>query len=238
MGAILGGTMRSPLTGILFAIELTGDLHMLLPLVVAVAAAHAFTVLTLRRSILTEKVARRGFHVSREYAIDALEILFVRDVMNTGPRVLSADAPLHDALAALSDDGSEKSQHLFPVLDGDARLVGALSQAEILALTRDPKNLERTIGELADPRPPTIFTNQTLRTAVFQMAEAGVTRLLVVNPADSRRLVGKLALHDLLKAQTRHLEEEQRRQRILPWEYILPQWMRQALGNATSGPPS
>src|SRR5262249_49721651 len=73
MGAILGGTMRSPLTGIVFAVELTHDFNCLLPLLVAVPIAHAFTVLTLRRSILTEKVARRGFHVTREYAIDPLE---------------------------------------------------------------------------------------------------------------------------------------------------------------------
>src|SRR5213079_261945 len=70
MGAILGGTMRSPLTGIVFAIELTHDINMVLPLLVAVTMAHGFTVLALRRSILTEKVARRGFHLSREYATD------------------------------------------------------------------------------------------------------------------------------------------------------------------------
>src|ERR1700685_1873002 len=50
MGAILGGTMRSPLTGIIFAVELTHDMNMFLPLVIAVTVAHAFTVLTLRRS--------------------------------------------------------------------------------------------------------------------------------------------------------------------------------------------
>ena len=37
-----------------------------------------FTVLVLKRSILTEKVARRGYHLSREYAVDPLEILFAR----------------------------------------------------------------------------------------------------------------------------------------------------------------
>ena len=68
MGAILGGTMRSPFTGVVFALELTHDVNVLLPLLVAVTLAHAFTVLTLRRSILTEKVARRGFHLTREYA--------------------------------------------------------------------------------------------------------------------------------------------------------------------------
>ena len=44
MGAILGGTMRSPFTGIVFAIELTHDLNMMLPLMIAVTIAHAFTV--------------------------------------------------------------------------------------------------------------------------------------------------------------------------------------------------
>ena len=73
--------MRSPFTGMLFAIELTHDTNILLPLLVACFAAHGFTVLTLRRSILTEKVARRGFHLSREYSVDPLELLRVRDVM-------------------------------------------------------------------------------------------------------------------------------------------------------------
>jgi CIC family chloride channel protein len=83
MGAILGGTMRAPLTGVIFALELTHDINMLLPLLIAVSMAHAFTVLVLKRSILTEKIARRGYHLSREYAIDPLEILFVREVMRT-----------------------------------------------------------------------------------------------------------------------------------------------------------
>ena len=49
-------------------------------------------MLTLRRSILTEKVSRRGFHLSREYAVDPLEILFVREVMRTNVVALPAEA--------------------------------------------------------------------------------------------------------------------------------------------------
>jgi len=81
MGAILGGTMRSPFTGIVFAFELTHDPNIMLPLLIAAALAHATTVLLLRRSILTEKVSRRGFHMSREYSVDPLETLLVRDVL-------------------------------------------------------------------------------------------------------------------------------------------------------------
>src|SRR4029079_2076774 len=98
MGAILGGTMRSPLTGIVFALELTHDVNMLLPLLVAVTIAHGFTVLVLSRSILTEKVARRGFHLSREYSVDPLEILFAREVMRPDIVALRAGSAF-DALA-------------------------------------------------------------------------------------------------------------------------------------------
>jgi CIC family chloride channel protein len=100
MGAILGGTMRSPLTGVFFACELTGDFGMLLPVLVATTCAHLFTVLAMKRSILTEKVARRGFHVSREYGIDPLEVLFVSDVIAGGP----AAAVLQEGPVAFPDE--------------------------------------------------------------------------------------------------------------------------------------
>ena len=96
MGAILGGTMRAPFTAILFALELTHDINMLLPLLVAGMLAHATTVLLLKRSILTEKVARRGFHITREYATDPLEILFVREVMRTRLVALPAEATVEE----------------------------------------------------------------------------------------------------------------------------------------------
>jgi len=96
MGAILGGTMRSPFTGIIFALELTHDVNMLLPLLIAVVIAHGFTVLVMRRSILTEKVSRRGYHLSREYSTDPLEIIFVREVMRTNIVALSDKMSLQD----------------------------------------------------------------------------------------------------------------------------------------------
>jgi CIC family chloride channel protein len=92
MGAILGGTMRAPLTGVVFALELTHDVNMLLPLLLAVTIAHGFTVLTLRRSILTEKISRRGYHLSREYSTDPLEIIFAREVARTVEATVFAEA--------------------------------------------------------------------------------------------------------------------------------------------------
>src|SRR4029079_17174329 len=73
MAAMMGGTMRSPLTAMIFTLELTHDLNLLPALLVSCIAAHALTVLWLRRSILTEKVARGGYHVTRGYSVDTLD---------------------------------------------------------------------------------------------------------------------------------------------------------------------
>jgi hypothetical protein len=103
MGAILGGTMRAPLTGVVFALELTHDVNMLLPLLLAVTIAHGFTVLTLRRSILTEKISRRGYHLSREYSTDPLEIIFAREVAREAEEALGAE-PLGHGVVAYADE--------------------------------------------------------------------------------------------------------------------------------------
>ncbi len=84
LAGVLGGVMRSPLTGVVFALELTHRYEALLPLLIGATAAYAISVLVLRRSVLTEKVARRGVHLSREYSVDPLEVLFVGDVMSDG----------------------------------------------------------------------------------------------------------------------------------------------------------
>jgi CBS domain-containing protein len=131
MGAILGGTMRSPFTGIIFTLELTHDVNVLLPLLVAAVIVHAFTVLTLRRSILTEKVSRCGYHLSREYAIDPLEILFVREGMRTNSVALPANLLLTDVLQSSRSDGAQRGQRLYPVVDNAARLIGVVTRSTL-----------------------------------------------------------------------------------------------------------
>src|SRR3546814_4564390 len=70
--------MRSPFTGVIFALELTHEWSAGMALMIAASSAYGISVLILKRSVLTEKVARKGFHLTREYSVDPLEILFVR----------------------------------------------------------------------------------------------------------------------------------------------------------------
>jgi H+/Cl- antiporter ClcA len=210
MGAILGGTMRAPFTSILFAVELTHDMNVMLPLLVASMLAHATTVLLLKRSILTEKVARRGFHITREYATDPLEIIFVREVMSTRVAAIPADSTAADLQPMLLREPHERGQNLFPLVDQDQHLKGVITRRELRDITKS--------GDLNAPlslrEPIVTYPDEPLRVVVFRMAETGITRMPVVEP-DTGRLVGMVSLDDLLKARARNLTEERHRERVL-----------------------
>ena len=223
MAAILGGTMRSPFTGIIFAIELTHDVNMLLPLLVAVVVAHGFTVLTLRRSILTEKVARRGYHLSREYAVDPLEILFVREVARPNIVALEAGTTRADLAQRVRGDGTSRGQRLYPVVNGDRSLVGVVTREEVRAWADESVDGARArLADITHAEPVVAYPEEPLRVVVGRMAETGLTRFPVVEPGPERRLVGMVSLDDLLKARQLNLEAERRRERVLPLRLVFP----------------
>jgi CBS domain-containing protein len=234
MGAILGGTMRSPLTGIVFALELTHDWGIVLPLLVAVPVAYGFTVLVLRRSILTEKVSRRGFHLSREYATEPLDILFVREVMRTNVVVLPATLTRAELLASL--EGEHQVRPLFYVVDAAKKLVGVVTRSHLESwmVGRPPDSgtsldapIPPTLGEVA--REAVVAdADEPLSKAISRMAQTGRTWLPVVAHGDPREIVGEITLDDTLKARVKHLEEEERRERVLPLEAMLPRWLKLA----------
>jgi CBS domain-containing protein len=211
MGAILGGTMRAPFTAILFALELTHDINVLLPLLVAAILAHATTVLLLKRSILTEKVARRGFHISREYATDPLEILFVREVMRTKLVALPANATVEQLRHMMLREPAHRGQHLYPVVDGERRVSGVITRKQLCAFAQSAP--EASLSHILR-KPVFAHPDQPLRIVVVRMAETGLTQMPVVD-SESGKLVGMITLRDLLMARVRNLNEERHRERLL-----------------------
>ncbi|MEO8909423.1 MAG: chloride channel protein [Gemmatimonadaceae bacterium] len=223
MGAILGGTMRSPFTGIIFALELTHDVNMLMPLLIAVTIAHAFTVLTLRRSILTEKVARRGFHLSREYAVDPLEILFAREVMRTNIVTFSRTADRQTVIDSLKVEGEKGAQRLFPVIDDSKHLTGVITRGDLEQRVRTSKPDDgMDLTGIIRSTPTIAYEDEPLRVIVHRMAETGLTRFPIVARGADRKLVGIIALDDLLAARALNLEAEQRRERVLRMGFAFP----------------
>ena len=219
MAAALAGVTRSPFTGVIFALELTHDQNALLPLLIACTAAYAISVLALKRSILTEKVARRGFHVMREYAVDPLEALFVRDVMRTNVVSLEAARPLADLGAVLMDRQND-GQRLFPVVGPDRALVGVLGRREIGEALEAPADPAVLVAALARERMIVTYPDDTLRQAADEMAGSQVGVMPVVDRQHPTTLLGLVSTYDLFRARTRLLEEERHRAHTLRLRFV------------------
>jgi CIC family chloride channel protein len=216
MGAILGGTMRSPFTGIVFAIELTHDINLVLPLLVAVSLAHATTVLLLKRSILTEKISRRGFHVSREYNVDPLEILFVREAMRADVPALPNGATVAELQALLAV--TSRRHRLLTVVDGAQCLQGIVTRRQIENWVRQAPPAAG-LDEIMHTTASVAYDDEPLRSAAQRMAVTGHTTLPVVSRAD-HTVVGMITLADLLAGRRHALEAEQRRERVLTLPFV------------------
>jgi H+/Cl- antiporter ClcA/CBS domain-containing protein len=214
MAAMMGGTMRAPLTATLFAVELTGDQPVLLPLLVACGVSYATTVLLLRRSILTEKIARRGLHITREYHADPFEQTWVKDVMVHDVDTVPASWSAGEAIGFfLAETHRHKS---YPVVDADGRVVGQLSRTDILAWLGQGDRLDRAapIGSLlGDAEPVVGHPGEIVSRLVDRMADTGHGRIPIVD-ADGK-LVGLVARKDLLAARARSRAEERDRSRYL-----------------------
>jgi H+/Cl- antiporter ClcA len=221
MAAAMGGTMRSPLTATVFALEITHDINALPALLIGCVVAHAFTVLVMPRSILTEKVARRGYHVSREYAVDPLELVSIGDVMSTEVVTIPAALPVHEVLKSyFQSEGSKKHQG-YPVVDPSGAVVGVLTRSNLLEhwISADFQRAGQETPIIAYDllhRPSiTALPWESCRAAAERMAETHVGRLVIVSPDDPDKIVGIATRSDILKSRARTVEEEHKRERFL-----------------------
>jgi H+/Cl- antiporter ClcA/CBS domain-containing protein len=213
MAAMLGGTMRSPLTGAVFAMELTGDFRMLPALLAATAMAYAVTVLLMKRSILTEKIARRGQHITREYGVDPYDLTRVHEVMVVPVETLPADMSVAAAVSAL-----ETGRHrVYPVIDRHGRPVGLVSRGEALRWRVEGGHKGERLGDLvSDAALAITHPDDVVARAVDLMLQNDQGRLPVTDP-QTGKLVGLVTRKNLLRVRASIAQSEgERRAYLMP----------------------
>lgn len=197
MAAMMGGTMRAPLTGTFFAVELTGNISMIVPILIATVSAYAVTVLLLRRSILTEKIARRGRHITREYGVDPFELTRARDIMIDKVDTLPANMTVGDACSFFAT--SAHTHRVYPVVDASGAIKGMVSRAEALRWQEDATLSDKTLDELtSDSSAPAAHPDDTVGYVADLMLAADTGRIPIVDP-QTGKLLGLVARKDLLR---------------------------------------
>jgi CBS domain-containing protein len=214
MAATMGGTMRAPLTATFFSVELTGDTHALLPLIAACSAAHLTTVLMMKRSVLTEKIARRGHHVVREYRVDPFVLTQVREVMTREVQTVPGTMTLQEAVSFLT--APERRHPSFPVVDAEGRVLGIIDPPSVMGWRRAGKSRKASLGELlAGARFITAEPDEYLESLAEKLMKANVAHLPVVAPGDGT-LIGYIGWKDLMRARQKVRGEDEERASFLP----------------------
>ncbi|HJT05074.1 MAG TPA: chloride channel protein [Pseudonocardiaceae bacterium] len=220
LATAVGGVMRVPFTGVLFSLELTHAWSTLFPLLIASSAAYGVSALVLRRSVLTEKISRRGYHLSREYDVDPLEVLLVDEVMHADPAtllhtdrlpappgVLASTVPRLGNNRKVPDGIPHPLQRLFPVLDEVGHLQGVATRAQLI------EGRGTKVAELMIRNPVVVHPGDTLRSVAYLFAERHITSAPVVDAQDTGKVLGLITVDRLLDGRLRDLAEEHDRER-------------------------
>lgn len=199
MAATMAGTMRVPLTAAFFAIELTGATHCILPVLTACISAYSVTVLLMRRSIMTERLARRGHHVLYEYHVNPFALARVADVMTRSVQTIPGSASLREATALLVNPATKHPT--FPVVDENGRVLGLIDPPAIIRWRGQGRSRAATVGALLeDSSPTTVYPDERLEVVVERMNSANIAHVPVIARSDSR-LVGYLGWKDIIASQ-------------------------------------
>jgi CIC family chloride channel protein len=211
MAAMMGGTMRAPLTSTLFAVELTGNHLILLPVITASMASMGVTVLLMKRSILTEKIARRGHHLTREYSIDPLAVARAGDIMASPAETLASDMTVGDAIDFFL--GEDAQHRAYPVTDEASQVVGLVSRADILAWIGSAAQRDTPLSTIVAARPlVTAWSGEMAITVASRMITEDAPRIPIID--DTGLLCGIISRADLLLVHHRVVAAETKRERF------------------------
>jgi CIC family chloride channel protein len=193
MAAVFAGSSRATLTAIIILFELTQDYHIILPLMFACVVSNLVAWVIEPDSIYTRRLRERGVHVVQDLEPDVLARTRVRDVMTRQPETVHEDDSVRQAYDLILSTGRDA----LPVLDTHGGLEGIVTH---LALSRafSRGEQDRPVGEVAERDTGRVHPDRLLFQVVGDVERFG--HLVVVDPADPRRLVGVLSGPDLLKA--------------------------------------
>jgi CIC family chloride channel protein len=206
MMALFGGIAHAPLAVMLMVAEMTGNLSLLAPAMIAVGISTALVGdKTIYRSQLPNRAASSAHRV--RFGFPLLAALLVRDAMTSPGQAVRADTPLDAATALLAGGGSG-----LPVVSERGQYAGVLTadQAEGVA---SGDRATTPVRAVMDRGPTALEPDESLDTALQHLAESGASWAPVV---EGGRLVGRLHVRDVVTTYKATLERSVRRARALP----------------------
>jgi H+/Cl- antiporter ClcA/CBS domain-containing protein len=211
MAAMFAGASHALLTSVVMAFETTRQPLGLLPLLAGCTVGYLVSILLMRNSIMTEKLARRGTSLRLEYSVDHLAQVLVRDAATRDVVKLTDSTKLDEVRAWVNSGAGDTTHQGFPVVNDEDLLVGVVTRRDLL----DP-NMPGTaqVRDVIRRPPVVVFDDSSLRDAADHMVTEEVGRLPVVTREASLTVIGILSRSDLLSAHAPRLTAARRVKRV------------------------
>ncbi|MCL5056311.1 MAG: chloride channel protein [Firmicutes bacterium] len=213
MGAVFGSAARCPFAFIVFPMEVTGDFHTILPLMMVCIIAYMVTTYCMKDSIMTEKIARRGLKVPQEYEVNPLEYTKVSEVMDPAPITVSADMKLSEVMDQLNHGELGYSKHqAFPVLNSEKKLIGMITRWDLIKALKENSEGERKVEQVASKNLVSAYPDELVGDVLSRMLEKKIGRVPIIKREDPLILIGYLGRNEILKAINKKLEVDKDRE--------------------------
>ncbi len=212
MAAVFAAAARAPLTSILIVFEMSGDYHLILPLMTASIVGSSLTQWLHPDSIYTLKLTKRGIRFDHGRDLDVMQGVLVEEVMNQAPITVHKDRPLAELFAIFQ----ETHLYGFPVMENDEDLYGIVTLQDMeRALDREGVMIrDLKVGDVATSDPVTVFPDEPTWSAIRKMGPRDLARLPVVSRHAEQKLLGLISRSDILRAYDVGLLKKQQAQHI------------------------
>jgi CIC family chloride channel protein len=212
MMALFGGIAHAPLAVMLMVAEMTGNLSMLAPAMIAVGIS---SILVGKNTIYTSQVDTRADSPAHrlQATFPLLTTLAVRQAMTALALRFSPDQTVAEAGKTLA----ERTESGAPVIDSTGNLQGVLTQMDIMRVPLTERE-SCPIKNAMNRDVLTAYPDETLDEALEQLTSHRVSWMPVVDaetPVGGRHVIGMLSAADIVKTYRKTLAKDSRRMRGL-----------------------
>jgi CIC family chloride channel protein len=195
MAAMFTGASRAILTSIVFALETTGNVHGLLPLLGACTAAYLVSFFLIKGSIMTEKIQRRGVRTPQSFEPDVLRTIGAEELVKKVSILVSADTTVGDLRTWSASHISRRTDDLFIVADEDETFVGYVERKKVFN-----KQIaeEVTVRQILSPKEFFVTENLHAGAVAEIMGNGKMDVIAVLDNAADGRIIGMISTADIV----------------------------------------
>ncbi|MFC1454495.1 chloride channel protein [Candidatus Undinarchaeota archaeon] len=195
MGAFFTAVTKAPLTGIIFISEISGNYHLLLPLMFSCALSYFIFSIFSESDIYGFRLKLRGLKPPSE-KLDILTTIRVENVMNKKVSSLAGIRKANKVKRRISK-GEKRKQTDYPVTE-KGKVIGIVKRS---AIEKVPyRNNKTQVIDLMESDYKILYPDNTVKEALDLMEENNQNMLPVVERLSEKKLIGTFTRRDLMRA--------------------------------------